>query len=196
MDKQRVLKNLNAAGATEGGRQGVEDGFRMFEDFCAGRKLRVVRGSFSPVSARYGRTGNVAWIHGKRYGTKKYVELEAPEPPFVDHERLFVDRDTGRRVFTIQPYITDIVEKVDVPKEFVSYLRRMLTVRPGKPFLESDRELLSKIVDFARVSANDYAFNRGLQAKVTLNGWYNPYKVLLIEYTKATPVQDFEAEAA
>jgi len=51
---------------------------------------------------------------------------------------------------------------------------------PQIPLVE---DTINAIIDRARRASEKYASDHGLKVKVSFDGWYNPQRVVLIEYT-------------
>jgi len=178
------LKSLSAYGGAEDAiPEKVELGFQMWETFHAGRSLQRVW--IGPI---------VPWLLRKNTNTKFWLEHMSVPPPFQDHCREFVDRKTKQRVATIQPYFARVAGEVgvDVPQEFNDHFnkeidpvtRRTTTYRP-LPQTPVFQETIAAVVSAAQQRSDEFAQQYGLQAEVSFNGWYNPERVILIEYRKA-----------
>jgi hypothetical protein len=182
----KKLAGLDAAGAIERDapeRELVQLGFQMFENFRRGRTLqRVPSGPLVP------------WLLKKNSGTKFYHEHTFVHPPFQDHGRDFLDRTTMQRVCTIQPYFMAVADKtgVEVPQEFIDHFNDVHNNKVRKhefsplPQTPVVQDTVAAVLGAAQRKSDEFAEQYGLQAKVSFDGWYNPERVVLIEYTKRT----------
>jgi hypothetical protein len=190
MDKYRELERLDAWGAIEDRDvQKVDEGYKMFEAFRAGRNLKRV------TSARE----FIPWMfHAKLY-SKKWRETYSILPPFNDHERCFVAEK--ERIVTIQPYLLSVAleesththqqtfecEPLCLPKEFQAIYddcvnnRPQYTPLPDAPIV---KETINVILQKARKVSEEFANKHGLCVEVSFNGWYNPQQTILIEYRR------------
>lgn len=197
-EKFRKLETLGAWGATEGRSMSLSElrqrygscdtaidaigdqillGHKMFEDFRAGRNLKREAVMMEMIP----------WLFRARFYSKKWEETYNTNAPFHDHTRYFIDKDTRQRIATIQPYLFTVAREssVEVPNEF----RRIYAncTNPFKPLPDSPvvKETIQAVLDKAKKVSDEFANEYGLQASVSFNGWYNPERVILIEYRKA-----------
>lgn len=143
----QVVEKADAWGAIDN--KTVDTSYQYLQNFYAGRNLKHVARSMEMIP----------WLFRARFYSKKWNATFLIHPPYQDHYRYFVDRDTKQRIVTIQPYAYD--EEV----------RRPLT----------PDEFAHKV----RAESEQFAREHGLHVKISPDGWYNPGKVILIEYTKA-----------
>jgi hypothetical protein len=148
---------------------------QMFSDWLAGRSLKRTHDYWEPVP----------WLHGEKTESKYWHETYRAEVPFRDHSRFFVARGTRQRIFTIQPYIGTVGHDVGVamPREF---LMKINMQKSGEPLGAAPVvvDTLAAISEAALRTSREFADKHGLRVTISHNGWYNPFRVLLIEYTK------------
>lgn len=193
-DKYQLLCDAEAHGATEDNDPAkVELGYEMFERFRGDRRLRFLSAPGIEM---------IPWLNKWRIESKKWEENFMFVPPFHDHVRHFIDRDTKERIFTIQPYLGTVArdtgwrtwqkdyscEQVELPREFVDIYNTHVNSRGHfKPFPDTPlvHDTIQKILDKANDVSRKFAKEHGLHVRVSFDGWYNPQQVILIEYTKA-----------
>jgi hypothetical protein len=152
-EKFKTLEQVDATGAIEidAPVSAIELGYEFLQRFYAGRNLRHVPR----------RMEMIPWLFKARFYSKKWEQTWDIHPPYYDHCRYFVDRDTNQRTVTIQPY------------SYPDYERGDRQVPTMDEFLER-----------VRVDSEKFASEHGLSVKLSKNGWYNPGKVILVEYTR------------
>jgi hypothetical protein len=167
--KFKKLQTVRACGATEAddGPERVEVGYRFLQNFFAGRNLRYSGGQ-----------DELPWLLRAKKYTKRWEGSICVHPPYYDHSRCFIDKDTKQRIWTIQPYFLRINDATRLPQEFYDICNRE-EPDPQEPLW---KEVVNGIVEKARKESETFAQAWGLQAEVSTNGWYNPGKTILIEY--------------
>jgi hypothetical protein len=187
----KALEKLDAWGAIEDrDADKVREGHKMYDAFRAGRDLKRVipHKEFLP------------WLFRARFYSKVWHETCRIRAPFHDHERCFLNGK--ERIVTFQPYLLAVAleegeqtyqsnfkcEPLTLPKEFQDIYYRCINARPQYAPLPDSlavKETLDAILQKARTVSEDFANKRGLDVKVSFNGWYNPQQTILIEYRRA-----------
>jgi hypothetical protein len=111
-------------------------------------------------------------------GKKKCRHKDCPRPPARDHVRGFVNRKTGERVLTIQPYFS--VKRPD------GHIWVFDNAANGEPVIFVDGLSSGKpytIPEFTSL-CEQFAAEHGWTAKVSRDSWYYPGRVILVEYRK------------
>ncbi len=187
MDKRGELERLDAWGAIEDRDiQKVDEGYKMFEAFRAGRNLKRVIPSREIIP----------WLFRARFYSKKWNETYPILPPFYDHARYFA---SGKeRIVTIQPYLLSVAleksththqqdfecEPLVLSKEFQAIYYDCVNARPYTPLPDTPivKEAIDAILQKARKVSEEFAGKHGLCVEVSFNGWYNPQQTILVEY--------------
>jgi hypothetical protein len=80
---------------------------------------------------------------------------------------------------------------VEVPQEFIDHFNgdidpvtRRTTTFTRLPQTPAVQDTVAAVLNAAQRKSAEFAERYGLQARVSFNGWYNPERVILIEYTK------------
>jgi len=105
----------------------------------------------------------IPWLFNARFYSKRWEDTFLINPPHYDHCRYFIDQDTKQRIATIQPYSYPDYQRIDG---------------------DGRTPTMDESIDRVRVDSEKFALEHGLSVTVSKNGWYNPKKVILIEYTR------------
>src|SRR5262249_5076155 len=120
-----------------------EDWFAQYlQEFYAGRNLMRVS-AWAEI---------IPWLEKLRFGSRKWEKASMMRPPHADHYNYFIDRGTGERIVTIQPYFLDGICERFEPESITPAVQ----------------EKLNRVTDESEQFAKQY----GLTVKVSPKSWY------------------------